>query len=98
MKDENIIALIKDLKKQNIDVVAQNDSLKLSGSIENISKNKIQKNKPATFNLLKDSVIKDLPNGKIVDIGDTISEIKITQIQKTAVNGLFDGREVTLKP
>lgn len=37
-------------------------------------------------------------NGTIVDIGDTISNIKITGIQKEGVEGLFDGRTVTLKP
>jgi hypothetical protein len=37
-------------------------------------------------------------NGTIVDIGDTISEIQITDIQKTAINGIFDGRNVTLQP
>ena len=37
-------------------------------------------------------------NGTIVDIGDTISEIQITSIQKTAINGIFDGRNVTLQP
>ncbi|MCK5014139.1 MAG: hypothetical protein KAS66_10000 [Candidatus Omnitrophica bacterium] len=37
-------------------------------------------------------------NGIIVDIGDTVSEIQITGIQKTAIDGLFDGRNVTLQP
>jgi hypothetical protein len=37
-------------------------------------------------------------NGRIVDIGDTIFEIQITGIQKTGIEGLFDGRVVTLKP
>ena len=37
-------------------------------------------------------------NGKIVDIGDTIQEIQITNIRKSAVDGVFDGRTVTLKP
>ena len=37
-------------------------------------------------------------NGKIVDIGDTISEIQITGIRKTGIDGLFDGRDVTLQP
>ena len=37
-------------------------------------------------------------NGKITDIGDTISEIRITDIRKTGIDGLFDGRTVTLQP
>jgi len=37
-------------------------------------------------------------NGRIIDIGDTISEIQITGIRKTGIDGLFDGRNVTLQP
>ena len=37
-------------------------------------------------------------NGRIIDIGDTISEIHITGIRKTGIDGLFDGRNVTLQP
>lgn len=37
-------------------------------------------------------------NGKIVDIGDTVQEIQIIGIQKAGIDGLFNGREVTLKP
>lgn len=37
-------------------------------------------------------------DGRIVEIGDTISEIEITNIHKTGVEGLFDGRAVILKP
>ena len=37
-------------------------------------------------------------NGRIVDIGDTISEIRIIGIRKTGIDGLFDGRNVTLQP
>ena len=37
-------------------------------------------------------------NGQIVDVGDTVMEIEITDIQKTGIDGLFDGRAVTLKP
>ena len=37
-------------------------------------------------------------NGRIVDIGDTISEIQIIDIQKTGIDGLFDGKNVTLQP
>ena len=37
-------------------------------------------------------------NGKIVDIGDTIAEIYITDIRKTGIDGRFDGRKVILQP
>ena len=37
-------------------------------------------------------------NGKIVDVGDTIAEIYITDIRKTGIDGRFDGRKVTLQP
>ena len=37
-------------------------------------------------------------NGQIVDVGDTVSEIQITGIRKAAIDGFFDGRNVTLQP
>ena len=37
-------------------------------------------------------------NGQIVEVGDTISEIKITGIHKEGIEGLFDGKPVTIKP
>lgn len=36
-------------------------------------------------------------NGKIVDIGDTILDLKITDIQKSGVEAMFHGKSVTLK-
>lgn len=37
-------------------------------------------------------------NGKVVGIGDTVSEVTITNIQKSGINGLFHNKPVTLKP
>ena len=36
-------------------------------------------------------------NGLIVDIGDNILGIEITEIRKTGIDGLFHGRTVTMK-
>ena len=36
-------------------------------------------------------------NGKIVNIGDTILDLKITDIQKTGIEALFHGKSVTIK-
>ena len=36
-------------------------------------------------------------NGRIVDIGDSILGIQITEIRKTGIDGLFHGRTVTIK-
>ena len=37
-------------------------------------------------------------NGKIVDIGDIISKVKITDIRKSGIEGIFLGKPVTIKP
>lgn len=36
-------------------------------------------------------------NGSIVDIGDSILGIQITEIRKTGIDGLFHGRSVTIQ-
>ncbi len=36
-------------------------------------------------------------NGHIIDIGDAILQIEITDIRKTEIEGLFHGRPVTIK-
>jgi hypothetical protein len=36
-------------------------------------------------------------NDHIVNVGDTISGIKITEINKTSIEGLFSGRTVTIQ-
>jgi len=62
-----------------------------------------EKLKPLPNNLTVDGIIWDtdrpqaIINGKIVDIGDTVSEIKITNIQKSNINGLFYGKPVTIQ-
>lgn len=37
-------------------------------------------------------------NEQIVDIGDTIEDVRITEIEKTAIRGTFHGASITIKP
>jgi len=41
---------------------------------------------------------KAIINEKVVGVGDIVSGIKITNIRKSGIDGLFQGRPVTLKP
>jgi hypothetical protein len=37
-------------------------------------------------------------NGQIINIGDTIAGVKITEITKTDIRGTFYGKSITIKP
>ena len=37
-------------------------------------------------------------NGQIVDIGDNISDVMITEIRKSEIHGTFHGADITIKP